>query len=170
MKPFNCNLLKLNLNYSGFLAVLLIVIISAFPQPALSDDETTKPNHELSWEMPGRVSIYDLQFGAGVLKEGQWQFLGHSRAFEVDQFKDRLTLIVKFSYRGSKPEIPLKFVLKLPDSRQYEESVTLTERKGNFSYQFTIHRPEDFIGSGSLYLYYGFSIVDVLDFTITPGS
>ncbi|MBI4961967.1 MAG: hypothetical protein HY913_01690 [Desulfomonile tiedjei] len=124
----------------------------------------------LSWEMPGRVSIYDLQFGPAVLKGNDWKFLGSSRTFNAGSFGDRLTLMVRFSYTASRAEIPLKFVIRLPGSRQYEETVRLASPKGQYSYHFTIHRPDDFLGSGSVYLYYGFSIVDVLDFTIMPGS
>ena len=125
---------------------------------------------ELTWEMPGRLSIYDLQFGPAVLKKKTWHFLGNIRSLDAGQYKDRLTLMVRFSYRSSKPQIPLKFVIKLPQARQYEQTVNLTNRKGRFAYRFTIHRPQDFTGSGSVYLYYGFSIVDVLDFTIRKGS
>lgn len=158
----------------AFLFVLLLMeLITApvFAQQSQSDQNTTDQGKDgRSWEMPGRISIYDLQFGSASLKDNQWQFMGNSRTFNAGLYGDRLTLMVRFSYSGSKPEIPLKFVVKLPDSRQYEETVSLTNRKGNFSYQFTIHRPADFIGSGSVYMYYGFSIVDVLDFTIVPGT
>ncbi|HMK35895.1 MAG TPA: hypothetical protein VK463_12555 [Desulfomonilaceae bacterium] len=140
---------------------------------AVESDPEETPNKgvrgELSWEMPGRVSIYDLQFGPAVFRDNQWQFQGNSRTFNAGVFGERLTLMVRFSYNGSRSEIPLKFIVKLPDSRQYEETVHLLSRRGNYTYQFTIHRPEDFLGSGSVYLYYGFSIVDVLDFTIVPG-
>lgn len=138
------------------------------PESGAVGDKST--SHELSWEMPGRVSIYDLQFGPAVIKDNQMQFQGNSRTFSAGAYGDRLTLMVRFSYNGSKAEIPLKFIIKLPNSRQYEETVHLTSRSGNYTYQFTIHRPEDFLGSGSVYLYYGFSIVDVLDFTIMPGA
>ncbi|MGO8881251.1 MAG: hypothetical protein ACLPVO_11205 [Desulfomonilaceae bacterium] len=131
-------------------------------------DET--PGRELSWEMPGRLSIYDLQFGPAIAQQNKWKFLGNSRTFNAGLFGDRLTLIVRFSYRASTSDTPLKFVIKLPDSRQYEETVRLANRQGQFDYHFTIHKPEDFLGSGMIYLYYGFSIVDVLDFTIMPGS
>lgn len=129
-----------------------------------------KNGGELSWEMPGRVSIYDLQFGPAVLKDGEWKFLGNNRTFNAGLFGDRLSLMVRFSYTASGGETPLKFVIRLPGSRQYEETVRLSSRKGQYSYHFTVHRPGDFLGSGSVYLYYGFSIVDVLDFTIMPGS
>jgi hypothetical protein len=124
----------------------------------------------LSWEMPGRVSIYDLQFGPAALKDREWKFLGNSRTFKAGSFGERLVLMVRFSYTASGAEVPLKFVIRLPGSRQYEETVHLSSRRGQYSYHFTIHRPEDFRGSGSVYLYYGFSIVDVLDFSIVPGS
>lgn len=126
--------------------------------------------HELSWEMPGRVSIYDLQLGAATRDKDHWKFLGSGKRFRAGSFKDRLTLMVRFAYRASRAEIPLKFVIRLPNSRQYEETVRLANRSGQYSYVFTVHNPEDFLGTGSVYLYYGFSIVDVLDFTITPGS
>jgi len=129
-----------------------------------------KDGGELSWEMPGRVSIYDLQFGPATFKDGEWKFLGNSRTFNAGKFGDRLTLMVRFSYTSSGAETPLKFVIRLPGSRQYEETVSLASRRGQYSYHFTVHRPEDFLGSGSVYLYYGFSIVDVLDFSIMPGS
>jgi hypothetical protein len=124
----------------------------------------------LSWELPGRVSIYDLQFGAAVFKDNQWQFLGNTRRFSLARFGKRLTLMIRFSYAGSRADIPLKFIIKLPDSRQYEETVHLSSRRGQYVYRFTVHRPSDFLGSGSVYLYYGFSIVDVLDFSILPGA
>jgi hypothetical protein len=133
-----------------------------------SADET--PGRELSWEMPGRLSIYDLQFGPAIPQDHGWKFLGNSRTFNAGLFGDRLILMIRFSFRSSTSDTPLKFVVKLPDSRQYEETVRLTNRQGMFNYHFTIHRPEDFLGSGMIYIYYGFSIVDVLDFTIMPGS
>jgi hypothetical protein len=126
--------------------------------------------HELAWEIPGRISIYDLEFGAATLKDNRIQFVGNSRTFNADQFADRLTLMIRFSYTGSRSDNPLKFLIKLPNSRQYEETVNLLSRRGNYSYHFTIHRPTDFLGNGSVYIYYGFSIVDVMDFTIVPGS
>ena len=125
---------------------------------------------ESAWEIPGRISIYDLEFGSATLKDNRMQLDGSSRTFNADQFADRLTLMIKFSYVGSRSDNPLKLVIKLPNSRQYEEAVNLTGRRGNYSYHFTIHRPGDFLGNGSVYIYYGFSIVDVLDFTIVPGS
>ncbi len=125
---------------------------------------------ELSWEMPGRVSIYDLQFGAAVLEKDQWNFLGNARSFNAGLYGDRLTLMVRFSYNASQTDIPLKFVARLPNSRQYEETVHLPGRNGQYLFPITIHNPQDFLGSGSVYLYYGFSIVDVLDFTIMPGA
>jgi hypothetical protein len=144
---------------------LICVLLGGFASAA-----DKKPLGELSWEMPGRLSIYDLQFGPAVLKEKSWRFLGNIHSLDAEKYGDRLTLMVRFSYRSSKPRIPLKFVIKLPQTRQYEETVNLAGRKGRFAYRFTIHRPRDFTGSGSVYLYYGFSIVDVLDFTIRRGS
>lgn len=125
---------------------------------------------QLSWEMPGRLSIYDLQFGPAIAQNQGWKFLGNSRTFNAGLFGDRLILMVRFFYRAATPETQLKFVIKLPDSRQYEETVRLTNNQGQFAYHFTIHRPEDFLGSGMIYVYYGFSIVDVLDFIIMPGA
>jgi hypothetical protein len=125
---------------------------------------------QLSWEIPGRVSIYDLQFGAAVFEKDHWNFLGNARSFNAGLFGDRLTLMVRFSYAASQPDIPLKFVARLPNSRQFEETVHLPGRSGNYSFPITIHNPGDFLGSGSVYLYYGFSTVDVLDFTIMPGT
>jgi hypothetical protein len=176
--------------YAALLACLALTAIlfvrTAWPQPSATgspgvsqssekEDESKeapdkKDAGELSWEMPGRVSIYDLQFGPATLKEGEWKFLGNSRTFNAGKFGDRLTLMVRFSYTASGAETPLKFVIRLPGSRQYEETVSLSSRRGQYSYHFTVHRPEDFLGSGSVYLYYGFSIVDVLDFSIMPGS
>jgi hypothetical protein len=149
---------------------LLLVSVSGFGAYGVDDAKTKKDNGEFSWEMPGRVSIYDLQFGPAVFKDNQWQFQVSGRTFNAGMFGDRLTLMIKFSYTASRPETPLKFMLKLPDSRQYEETVKLPDRNGNYTYQFSLHRPEDFVGTGYVYLYYGFSIVDVIDFTIMPGS
>jgi hypothetical protein len=156
-----------------FFALVCLVAISSYTQAAerRSNHAGSKQNHkELSWEMPGRVSIYDLQLGSAELRAHQWHFQGKKRAFNVKDYGEHLTLMVRFSYNASKVETPLKFIVKLPDSRQYEQTVHLTSRRGNYSYEFTIHHPEDFLGSGSIYLYYGFSIVDVLDFTIMPGA
>ncbi|MFH0824581.1 MAG: hypothetical protein V2B18_17645 [Pseudomonadota bacterium] len=123
-----------------------------------------------SWEMPGRLSIYDLQFGPAALKGEKMEFQGNIRKIHANRFQDRLTLMVRFSYNASRPDVSLKFVVKLPDSRPYEETVQLTKRQGQYTYTFTIHKPEEFVGSASVYLYYGFSIVDVLDFTIFSGT
>lgn len=125
---------------------------------------------ELSWEMPGRFSIYDLQLGPAVLQNNEWKFLSDGRTLNADSFGDRLTMMVRFSYKGSRADIPVKFVIKLPGARQYEETVQLTPSQGQYSYKFTIHNPKDFVGNGSVYLYFGFSIVDALDFTIMPGG
>ncbi|MEW6112151.1 MAG: hypothetical protein AB1664_08485 [Thermodesulfobacteriota bacterium] len=125
---------------------------------------------QLSWEMPGRLSIYDLEFGPAVLKDNNWQFLGNARNFNAKEFEGRLTLMIRFTYRGTRGEIPLKFVVKLPDSTQHEETALLTEPTGTYVYRFTVHNPQEFAGAGSIYLYYGFSIIDVLDFTIFSGA
>ncbi len=159
-------------SYAVLLALMCAVLTShAFAAETDADAPDEKAEQkELSWEMPGRVSIYDLELGSAVFRDNQWHFQGKSRAFNVKDYGERLTLMVRFSYNGSKAETPLKFIVKLPDSRQYEQTVYLTSRRGTYSYQFTIHHPGDFVGSGSVYLYYGFSIVDVLDFTIMPGA
>ncbi|MEW6531072.1 MAG: hypothetical protein AB1473_09570 [Thermodesulfobacteriota bacterium] len=125
---------------------------------------------QLSWEMPGRLSIYDLEFGPAMLKDNNWQFLGNARNFNAKEFEGRLTLMIRFTYRGTRGEIPLKFVVKLPDSTQHEETALLTEPNGTYTYRFTVHNPQEFAGAGSIYLYYGFSIIDVLDFTIFSGA
>ena len=125
---------------------------------------------EFSWEMPGRVSIYDLQFGPAIVKNHEWQFIDNIRTFNAGKFPDRLTLMIRFSYKGSKSDIPLKFIIRLPGARQYEETVHLPKQEGAYTYKFTIQNPEDFVGSGSVDVYYGFSMVDVLDFTIIPGA
>ncbi|MCL5126417.1 MAG: hypothetical protein M1511_18350 [Deltaproteobacteria bacterium] len=144
------------------------LVVDTVKKNVPKNDESQR--HELFWEMPGRLSIYDLQFGPAVAQQNKWKFLGNSRTFNAGLFGDRLTLVVRFSYRASTPDTLLKFVIKLPEARQYEETVRLTSHQGDLDYHFTIHKPEDFLGSGMIYLYYGFSIVDVLDFTIMPGS
>jgi hypothetical protein len=134
--------------------------------------ETEQPpaQQTFSWEMPGKVSIFDLQFGPASFKDNEFKFVEPRRAINASLFPDRLTLAVRFSYNASQAEVPLKFMIRLPDARQYEEIVRLPSRNGQYAYHFTIHSPKDFLGNGSIYLYYGFSIVDVLDFTILPGS
>ncbi len=162
----------------GSLQILVLVACFLLAGPQISwakeaksqDASGKKDRGELSWELPGRVSIYDLQLGPAELKDNQWQFKGNNRTLNAGRYGERLTLMVRFSYSGSGSEVPIKFVIRLPGSRPYEETVHLASRRGNYSYQFTIHRPEDFVGNGSVYLYYGFSMVDVLDFTIVPGS
>ena len=76
---------------------------------------------ELSWEMPGRVSIYDLQFGPAILKNNEWNFVDNIRTFNTGKFAERLTLMVRFSYKGSKSDIPLKFIIRLPGARRYQK-------------------------------------------------
>jgi hypothetical protein len=158
----------------GFLIILATRVIGSplntFAETEGKQPSEKEPGQEFSWEMPGRVSIYDLQFGAAVMKDKKWEFLGNTRSFNAGAFKDRLTLMVRFAYKGSMPDLPIKFIVKVPSARQYEETVHLTNPQGRFAYQFTIHNPENFIGNGSVYLYYGFSMVDVLAFTIMPGS
>jgi hypothetical protein len=125
---------------------------------------------EFSWEMPGRLSVHDLQFGAAILKSGELEFQGNSRTFDAGAYGDRLTLMVRFLYKTSRSDRPIRLVVKVPNSRQHEETIRLEKGAGQCSFHFTIQRPEDFVGNGSVYIYYGFSIVDVLDFTIMPGS
>ncbi len=164
--------------YKGFLGLALAVLLiflagtgELFAQKNATKSSSKKEaGSELSWEIPGRVSIYDLQFGPAVLKNNEWVFVDNIRTLDSGKFADRLTLMVRFSYKGSKSEIPLKFIIKLPGARQYEETIQLPRYEGQYSYKFTIHNPGDFVGSGSIYLYYGFSMVDVLDFTIVPGA
>jgi len=148
----------------GILAAAILLLAPA------NDAGAKEQKDGLSWEMPGRLSIYDLQFGPAVLKDSRWKFLGNRRRLDASRFPERLTLMVRFSYNSSRSGTPLKFVIKLPQSRQYEEVVHLGNRQGRFVYKFTIHHPDEFIGSGSVYLYYGFSIVDMFDFTIVAGS
>ncbi len=159
-----------------FIGLLVIPLLcNGFSHAQSRKEATEKPGTkeaagEFSWEMPGRVSIYDLQFGPAVLQNNEWKFVNNGRTFNAGPSGERLTLMVRFAYKGSRADIPVKFVVKLPGSRQYEETVQLTGHKGQYSYKFTIHNPGDFVGNGSIYLYYGFSIVDVLDFTIMPGG
>lgn len=131
--------------------------------------ESAPATRELSWEMPGKLAIYDLEFGPALERENKWQFLGNMRTFNTEQFGGRLTLMVRFAYAASRPETPLRFVIKLPQARQYEETVHLRDRRGEYSYKFTVHTPEDFLGSGSVYVYYGFSMVEAFQFTIVQG-
>jgi hypothetical protein len=162
------------------LIAALSLLLAGLPAIAAEGDPGTAPVPstaplkeslgELSREIPGRMSIYDLQFGPGVFKDNEWKLLGDRRTFNAGLHKDRLTLIIRFSYFSSRSEIPLKFIIRLPDSRQYDETVNLVGRRGQYTYHFTIHSPANFLGSGSIYLYYGFSIVEVLDFTIVPGT
>ena len=146
-------------------ALMICMLVAVVPTATAKE-----AGGELSWEMPGRLSIYDLQLGPAVKKDGDYQFLGNIRTFDAKRYGNRLILMVRFSYYGSRSGIPLKFVIKLPQSRPFEQTVNLANRRGQYSYRFTIHNPEEFVGSGSVYLYYGFSIVDALDFTIRAGS
>jgi hypothetical protein len=114
--------------------------------------------------------VFDIQLGPVSWKDKHWEFLGNIRTINASKHPERLTLMIKFSYTGTRPPIPLKFVVRLPRCRQFEETVNLREAEGAYSYMFTVHRPEEFVGAGSVYLYYGFSIIDVLDFTIRHGS
>jgi hypothetical protein len=153
-------------------ACVLAFLICAYDAACAPSDVPEEPSEQspsLSWETPGRISISDLQFGAAAYRDGQWRFLGNGRNFSSGAKPDRLTLMIKFNYSGARSETPLKFTIKLPDTRQYEETVRLPLHRGTYSYSFTIHRLEDFLGAGSVYVYYGFRLVDVLDFTITPG-
>lgn len=161
---------------SAIICFLILVLCFATQAQAQQRKRTAeKPGQkdtagELSWEMPGRFSIYDLQLGPAILQNNDWKFLNDNRTLNAESFGDRLTMMVRFSYKASRAAIPLKFIIKLPGSRQYEETVQLTPSQGQYSYKFTIHNPKDFVGNGSVYLYFGFSIVDALDFTIMPGG
>ncbi len=108
------------------LAVLCIFFAGAgelFAQKNLSKSSPKREAAgELSWEIPGRVSIYDLQFGPAVLKNNEWNFVDNVRTMDAGKFVDRLTLMVRFSYKGSKSEIPLKFIIRLPGARQYRRN------------------------------------------------
>lgn len=150
------------------LLIGMLVLFNAGDAGPVRAQEAGTPG-ELSWELPGRLSIYDLEMGPAVLKDNQWRFLGNIRKLSVETYGNRLTMMVRFSYTASRPEIPLKFVVKLPDSRQYEEEAVLPNRRGNYVYRFTIHDPEDFVGDGSVSLYLYYNIVDVLDFTLKRG-
>jgi hypothetical protein len=143
------------------LLILFVLVSGSF---------AAKKGRELSWEIAGRVAIYDLQLGPAVKKDNGWVFLGDSRKINAAEYHSRLTLMLRFSYEGTRPDSQLRIVIRLPKSRQYEEKLTLRDPKGEFSYAFTIHQPEEFVGNGSVYLYYGFNLVDVLGFTIIPGT
>lgn len=136
-----------------------------YPDSPLQDE-----TEAVSWQMRGRVLIHNLQFGPAMLKEKEWVFIDKTRTFNASAFQDRLTLMIRFQYRGVNPDTPLKFIIKLPAARPYEETVRLPDREGTYTYRFTIHEPAAFLGSGSAYLYYGFNLVSVFDFTIMPGS
>ena len=101
------------------------------------DANPKEGSHEFSWERPGTVSIYDLQFGSAELKDNQLELADSNRTFSAGQYADRLILMVRFSYRASRREIPLKFVIRLPEARQYEETVRLPNMKGQV--QFSLH-------------------------------
>ena len=98
-----------------------------------------KDRGELSWEMPGRVSIYDLQLGPAVLKDNQWQFMGNNRTLNAGLYGERLTLMVRFSYNGSGSDVPLKFVIRLPGSRQYRGN--RTPRQPPRKLLLSVHHP-----------------------------
>ncbi len=171
--PGLIRIFNLQAAYSIFIGSLIILLLCSGLSQAQARKEAEKASPkeavgEFSWEMPGRVSIYDLQFGPAVLQNNEWKFVSNGRTFHAGPAGERLTLMVRFAYKGSRADIPVKFVIKLSGSRQYEETVQLMGHQGLYSYRFTIHNPEDFVGNGSIYLYYGFSIVDVLDFTIMP--
>lgn len=159
-------------NNSTYLSVLVSALLIAQSIVCVGAQEETNgqtrsASHSgFSWEMPGRVSIFDLQFGPAAYKDGNLSFGQDQRSISVDKYPDRLTLAVRFSYQSSQSEVPLKFMIRLPETRQYEETVRLPKRSGHYTYHFTIHNPRDFLGTGYIYLYYGFSIVDVLDFDI----
>jgi hypothetical protein len=151
-------------------AAVFLWVVHAAPSPSWGQAGAREGPGGLAWEMPGRLSIHDIQFGPVSWKDKKWEFLGNIRTINASRHPERLTLMVKFSYTGSRPPIPVKLVIRLPQCRQFEETVNLREADGVYSYMFTMHRPEEFVGAGSVYLYYGFSIIDVLDFTIRHGS
>jgi hypothetical protein len=162
-------------SYRGGVALRLWIFFTVFSWGLTTvawgtETEQHPAQQTFSWEMPGKVSIFDLQFGPASFKDNEFKFVEPRRSINASLFPDRLTLVVRFSYNSSQAEVPLKFMIRLPDARQYEETVRLPSRNGQYAYHFTIHNPKDFLGNGSIYLYYGFSIVDVLDFTILPSS
>jgi hypothetical protein len=158
-----------------WIALCLLVFVLVQPGSLLGPtdlgtaQEPHKPQDTGNESEAGHITLYDLQFGPAVVEDEKWKFLGNMRSFNTGLFGGRLTLMVKFSYRSSRPDIPLRFVIKLPEARQYEQTVKLSKIQGRFSYKFTVHEPAKFLGAGSLYIYYGLSIVDVLDFNILPG-
>ena len=148
----------------SYLVLLCIFLFSG--DISIADKSAMK----LSWEIPGRISIFDLQLGPAVKNDDRWIFLGNNRKLSAAEYNTRLTLMVRFSYKGTRPDAKVRIVVKLPEARQHEEQLVLRNLKGEFSYAFTIHEPEEFIGNGSVYLYYGFNLVEVLGFTITSGT
>ncbi len=163
-----------NGNFRKLFSIVVFTLFAvSFSITQVCGDETSKghsSDNESPWTSQGRISIHDLQFGPAVFKEDKWKFLGNMRSFNAGLFGERLTLMLRFSYRSSRPDTQLKFVLKLPETREYEETLNLKKNQGEFTYKFTIHDPLKFVGSGSLRLYYGFSKVDTLDFSIVPGA
>lgn len=164
---------------SALFAVLIVCasLVLAIPASRVTGDELpwpgvteSIPDQGSSWKMRGRVSIHNLQFGPATLRDKDWHFLGNTRTFNAGAYGDRLTLMIRFGYRGLNPDNQLKFIIKLPAARPYEDIVRLPDRQGTYTYRFTIHDPAGFLGSGSVYLYYGFSLVSAFDFTIMPGS
>ncbi len=124
----------------------------------------------LAWQLPGKLSIYDLQFGPAVVKDDTWTFSSHSRTYNVSNFPNRLALMIRFHYNGSRSGLPVRFIIRLPHTREFEETVHLRDRRGQYAYRFTIHRPEEFIGTGAVLVYHGLSLVDVLEFTILKDT
>ena len=96
---------------------------------------------EFSWEMPGRMSIFDLQFGPAVLKDNKWKFLDNIRTFNAGKFAGRLTLMIRFSYKGSKSDIPLKFIIRLPGARQYRRNRAPPQAGGQLYLQIHNSKP-----------------------------
>ena len=144
--------------------LILLCFFSLAGEISFANKSAIKP----TWEIPGRVSIFDLQLGPAVKNDDRWIFLGNVRKLSAAQYQARMTLMLRFSYEGTRPDAQIRIVVKLPESRQHEEQLVLRNPSGEFSYAFIIHQPEEFIGNGSVYLYYGLDLLEVPGFTITP--
>jgi hypothetical protein len=149
------------------LALLAAAVLVAIPAPKAYGRETARNPF---WEMPGRLAVHSIEFGPAVFKGRKWELLEDTRSVSVTRETGKLTLMIRFNYSAGYLPAPVKFSIKLPDARLYEETVNLNAQRGQCVYRFTVHNPEEFIGTMSIYLYYGVSIVDVLTFAIRPGS
>ena len=69
-------------------------------------------------EYPSMICSSVLRFS----RNNEWSFVDKVRTMDAGKFADRLTLMVRFSYKGSKSEIPLKFIIRLPGARQYRRN------------------------------------------------